>query len=267
VVRYDYQIGETPVGMRTNSASFGAALDQVLATYRTEPRDTTPEYSILVGGENGEGGRGKKYHILYSGSSKIARTLSPLTLVSTLLSELGAHLLPERADALYASAGAVNAAGVGGLIPTWLAVSFLSLGRRVKKAGLTLAAERVVAVDLETGRLIPVPRTLEVPAGAEELLLEALPANGAPPDCLVVERPTEIGVVCLSNGSGEDQTVPASRAYTVSMLAAQALNLRTLGVSGLEALSELVVRARCYDLPRSGAEGALGILSEVMRTG
>src|SRR5438093_11421730 len=99
VVSSSFAIGDARFAVRSTSPAFGAWLSDVLGAYEVDDVEDYL-YSVVVP-EAPSSERAKEFFILYKGSSAIVRTLDSATLGRGLLTELGAHGLHERDDAVY----------------------------------------------------------------------------------------------------------------------------------------------------------------------
>ena len=262
MVSRSYRIGNAEVGVRTTSAEFGDWLDLALGPYRIRKR-LDPEYSIVIdGGEEDEGRRGRRFHILYQGVGSVIRTMHLPTLAGAFLSELETRLLDTREDAVFAHYGLAWSDGVSVLLPAWM-VSYLGgTGRRLEKEGITLSTSRWVAVDLETAEILPRPRFLEFPDGAVEDLARQQ-SNVRGPDRGEVDRRRRVDAV-LTYAPELDTIQPGSRGIALHALAGAAANLRATGGDGLRALADVVAAAHCFDTGLGRAQQMLRALADVV---
>jgi hypothetical protein len=152
-----FRIGETEVGIRTTSKPFGTWLGSALARYRSD-KATEPTYSVVIAdGSDGDGLSKERYHILYKGTIAIAKTTDVRSLVHTLRSDLESYLFDDRNDAIFADMNVVSLGGINALIPGTIVPFLGALGRRrLVRTGLSLPAETFVALQPETGRVVPI---------------------------------------------------------------------------------------------------------------
>lgn len=244
-----YRIGGERVSVRTTSHEFGEWLDEVLGPYRVRRRGRGYfDYSVAIsGGDALPGSRGRRFHVLYQGVGALVRSLHAPTVGRALLAELARRACPGRDDAVYLTAALV-AAGSGRAIlaPAWALPLLDRLGRRPARAGLTVVPATWAAVDPATGRVVPAPDVLGVPARAAEALA-ALDGDAVGPDRPPIGRPLPVEVV-LTHAPGADGPRPVSRGLALHRLSAAALNLEALGGRAVEALGGLAGEARCYEM-------------------
>jgi hypothetical protein len=256
VVQQSYEIGPWIVGVRTNSEAFGDWLAEALAEYRSS-EETDAYYSVLIP-EQDDRQAGKGFQIVYRESTALIKTFDARALALTLLADLESLLSWERDDAIYADAALVASDGVTGLVlPSLTAPYLTTLGRRVERV-LSLPLGRQVAIDPDTGLAVPIRPMLEVGPRALEHLGAVAPSNGRH-ERLVVERPSEVDVICTI-GLAEQRVLPVSDAVTVFRLAQSALNLHTLGEGTVEGLGRLAERARCYEVRTANVRDTLDSL-------
>jgi hypothetical protein len=251
VVSNTYQVGGYVFGIRTNSEAAAAWLDEYLGSFEIE-EETEPFYSLMIA--NGGARNVKRFHILYREAIALTRSFDPTDLGRALISELEGLLFENRDDALYAKLGAMTGMETVAVVPSEIIPYLDMLGSRVRRAGITLGDAQYVAIDPETGRLIPITPMLDVPWDAPEALRSI--RSGAGNGRLSIDRSTRVDVA-FSTSVVDDPVSPIGRPLTLYRLASQAVNLRKLGLSGLEGLAKLVEGSRCLELSSARASRTL----------
>ncbi|HUF59284.1 MAG TPA: hypothetical protein VMR89_07380 [Actinomycetota bacterium] len=244
-----YEIGGRRLGIRTTSEGFGERLDAILAEYRTEPSDGTPYYGVVLA-DGAEGTRReKKFHIFYRGTQPLVRTLDPSTLVRAMLSEFEFYLFAERDDAIYTDAGLVRAHGMLAVVPASVTASLWKLGGRVTREGLSLHAEPYIAVDAESGQVVPLRSALRIPDGSLETLTAFATTNGDT-DPSPLDGPSRVDLLCsyATGEPSEERVEPISRGRALSQLTSNVVNLETLGITAVAGLARLTEGARCRQI-------------------
>jgi hypothetical protein len=224
-------------------------MNGALAAYRIR-RKADVAYSIVIAGtdEKERVPSRKKFHILYWGGQRVIRTMDIATLARGLFSELERSTFPDREDAIFVQWPAIAMNGKVALVPESYNSTLARLGRRPERAGLRLPLERTIAVELETGRVIPIPKTLEFPEDAIEKVAKMFPdGNGASP-LGGIGQPFSPKIVIgySANGLPEEHMQPISRGRALHNMAYQTLNIPKLGARALEGLGQLVEKAECY---------------------
>ncbi len=261
VIERSYEIGGVRFGVRTTSEAFGDWVEYTLAKYRLDaPVD--PTYSFLVG--DGSGALRQRTHIYYKNSYAVVRTRDLFTLGKTLLAEVESISFDERADATYGEFALVGADDRIALVPSVLVAYISLLGRRLERSGLILPAEMTVAIDNDSGMVVPVPPHLDVPDDALARLKQIAPGNGAG-DRFSVTHPLEPDLVCTI-GLGEERLRPVSRARALYCLAPYVRNLSALGAGALDGLALLVEGAECYEVRTATARETLEALSVALHS-
>ena len=257
VVRRSYEIGRMQFGVRTNSEACGEWLDETFSEYRVDD-ETAPYLSLLVA-DGDDGQVGKRFHILYEESRALVRTRD-LRLAGEMLFAQFEHLqASERADRIYVEAGVVRLGDVVGLVPPILAPYLGTLGHRaLERSGLELPVSTFVAIEAESGRVVPPPRMLDVPADALERLAEIHAVDGRERRG-TVDAPIDVDVVCFI-GLAEEPVRAYSPGRAAHLLATRALNLDQIGGGGLEGVGRLVEKARCYEIQSSRPKTTLEAL-------
>jgi len=264
-VEHSYKIGDARFGIRTTSEAFGQWLEETLAQYRVKRR-AEPYLSVVVAdGAKERRGAKREFHILYANSSTIARTLDLHALARSLFAELEALRFGERDDAIFLDAVVVRADGHAALVPASVAANIGSLGGRVKRAGLSVPDVRRVAVDIDSGLVGPVRRTLDIHIDALDRLSAFVPTNGrrARPER---DEPVAVDIICTLGKRGDLLVEPAPRSLTLMRLASMAGNVEKLGGSALEGLRRMVVPARCYAMDWADAPTTLDAISGIVGT-
>ena len=258
-MQHSFKIGDMRFGIRTTSEPFGLWLQETLAPYRVKGR-TEPYLSVVVADGPKELTGTKDFHILYANSSSVARTLDLHALARSLFAELEALRFGERDDAIFLDAVVVRADGHAALVPASVAANIGSLGRRVKRAGLSVPDVRRVAVDMDSGLVGPVPRTLDIRDDALDRLSAFVPTNGrrARPER---DEPVAVDIICTLGRRGDLLVEPAPRSLTLMRLASMAGNVEKLGRPALEGLRRLVGGARCYAMDWADAPTTLDAIS------
>jgi hypothetical protein len=146
-----------------------------------------------------------------------------------------------------------------GLIPGNYLPTLWKLSRRLHQSGVLLPLARTIAVDRETGQVIPTTPKLEVPDDAIQSLTEQVGAeasavlgvagarregNGHLERWVLRERTAPVSV--LTTGAEEGPRQPQSTGEAVYRLAGITVNLPKIGPSALEGLSLLAQQAQCY---------------------
>jgi hypothetical protein len=211
-----------------------------------------------------EGGKlGKRFYILYRDSTVLTRTFDAAELARALVADLDSLTYGHRRDAVYVKATFLAVGGIDALFPEELFGTFDEIRRRIRTLGLSLPTSRFVAVDLETGEIIPSPRSLHLDAEALEELARLVPSEPTAWPRATLERRTTPELVCTMGAPGPEPVQPVSRGFALYVLASLAANLHEVGGAGLEALRLLVEQAVCWQIssqrPQSMAESALGL--------
>lgn len=264
VERY-YRVGESDFAVRTTSKEFCGWLDHALGKYRKRKKAPV-YYSVVVAGGDEKGQLGKGFHILYRGTSAIVRTLHLPTLARGLIQELESLTFPHREDAIYLDAALMSSNGTSAITPSTLVSYIGKLGRRVDRSGVQLPGSTHVAVDPQSGRLVPIRPVLEIPGDAVGRAAELSSANGHRADRHFVEEALDPDMV-LTFAGGEMALQPLSRGQALHRLASYAMNLERLGGTALEGLRTFIETKRCYTLGNSDAKGLLETVSRALGSG
>jgi hypothetical protein len=240
----NFKFGDDAFQIRTTSRKFARWMNAALAPYRVR-RKAQVNYSVVIaGGVSERTGARKRFHIFYRGNQRNLRTLDIKTLARGLFDELESRMLPEREDAIYLQAPALAGNGKIAVVPDFYRFTLERMGRRLDRAGVRLPTSRQVAVDPETGQLVPIAPRLEIPGDAIDRLGEMFGTNGAAPMARI-EQPSFADLVFVP-GPEEEHMQQISRGKAVYGLASFAMNFPKLGARTLEGIAQLVERADCY---------------------
>jgi hypothetical protein len=237
-------------------------LNGALAAYRIAD-DLDPLYSIVIC-EDDEEAKTKNFNILYKGTLTLARTLHVPTLVEVLLSEIDSLTFPKRNDAVYVAAVPVWSNGSAALIPGMMGPYLSEQGRRARRAGMSLPVETAVAIDQETGDVVPARRALRISQGFLEEIQAAFPSRRSG-DLRAVSDRMRVDAVCTTVGGGPMMLQPMTRGAALHRLAGTVVNLEQVGGAALEGLGRLVGRARCYGLAATSPQQVLEGLAMALR--
>jgi hypothetical protein len=139
--------------------------------------------------------------------------------------------------------------------------------RVVERANVVLPYSMVVAIDPDSGRVIPVPPSLDVPLNGLDRLAHLNKQEATEARISIVE-PAAVDVVVSFGGlkNGSEVAQPISKALACYRAASHTLNLRTLGVEvGLAALRQTVESASCYEFSPIGSKPMLEAVSQILR--
>jgi hypothetical protein len=253
------KLGDNKIQVRSTSKAFSRWLGSTLSQYKVR-KSGRVWYSIVIAGDDPDDDQKSKrrFHILYRGSSQVVRTLDLATLGRALFAELESVQFPQRDDAIYVDAAALAMNGRIALIPGNYLPTMWKLSRRLHQSGVLLPLARTIAVDRETGQVIPTTPKLEVPDDAIETLNETVgkdasavlgvagrrEGNGHLERWVLQDIAAPVAV--LTTGAEDGPRQPQSTGQAVYRLAGMTMNIPKIGPSALEGLSLLAQQAQCY---------------------
>ena len=242
-------------GIRTTSHAFAAWLRHALADYWVGSGDddeVDPVYSVVVeDGTDPTGRQGtKKFHIIYYGTWDIVRTLDVRALAESLLHEIDSFTYPMRDDAVYVEASIVRGNGKTLLIPAFLVPSIAAAGRRLtSKLDLTLPGLMSVALDPQTGNLIPPAPYLRFAPDRWDRLRELLPLPAGPSDSrALVTEVTPIDRVITRRLAPHPVLQRIPKGSVLFDFAEMIRNPAMIGSRGLVTLGKAFERAEVFEL-------------------
>jgi hypothetical protein len=258
-VSRSYEAGGSAFGLRTNSKEFGGWLDETFRAYRISEK-LDPVYSILVADERKPG---KRFHVLYEESRAVIRSRNLPTVARALLSQFELLVLPARDDAIYAEMSVLGSNGRRAVVPPLLLPLLETFSHReLERARLVLPYSTVVAIDPDSGDLVPVPSVLDVPADPLEGLPGGEPTEAEPR--AVVDRPCHADTM-ISFGNPEEPVQPVSKAIALYRAGSHTLNLGRLDAQiGLEGLRRTVERAQCVEIAAVGKKSMVDALASLL---
>lgn len=260
-------MGGRIVGIRTTSERFGDWLDDVFVEYRVDAEPEEWNFSVVVQEEDASERGRRRLNVLYWKLAPVVRTTDLAELGRHLFAQLEVFPMPQREDALYLGSSLLASNGTKILVPSPVAFYLhRKVRRRAERAGVPLPTASFVAVDPDSGRLLPFRPLLEVPADA----LDRLPGSGgtAGPSAPVgLNEPTEVDVVWTLGTSVDHILEPTSRGYALHNLMGSTVNLERLGAAALDTLVPLVRRAECFGVIPVGKPQIVEALAESLGLG
>jgi hypothetical protein len=262
VAHRSYEVAGVQFGVRTNSEGVAQWLDATFGEYRIDD-ESAPYYSILFG-TSADGSVGKSFHILYEESRALVRTLDLRAVGEVLIGQFEHVAAAERDDAVFLDSAAVRLGDIVAVVPPIIPPYLANLSRRaIDRTGLKLPGTTYVALELGSGRLIPTPPTLGLPADAADELAALTPPRRRE-ELARVEEPVNADLVCFI-GLAEEPITPYSPGRGAQLLAARILNIERVGGLGIETVAALVKEAPCYEMRSAKAGDTLDTLAELLR--
>ncbi|MFB3738221.1 MAG: hypothetical protein ACE14W_04565 [Candidatus Velamenicoccus archaeovorus] len=259
-----FEIEGQRFGVRSTSEAFATWVRRVLDPYRVDgpvDPDDDPLYGLVVEDETSRSGRvGRRLNVLYLGTWDIVRTTDPGTVARSFLLDVQRLAFAHRDDAVYLDGAVVSSNGTTVLVPQSIVPTLSRAGRRVQRAlDAMLPGTMAVAVDPETGRLIPVPSLPDVPDDASD----AFRTDGPRVDPRAwVDEALSVDRVLLYGS--EPELVPVSRAETLAGLSSAVRNLDVMRGRAIRALGRLVEGSRPYRVRFTGTAHMIEILSSLV---
>ena len=262
-----FEIAGARFGVRTTSVSFGAWVRYVLAAYRAEgPLDPgdVPSFSLVIEDPESPSGRAtRNLHILYRGTFAVVRSLDVSVVARTFLGEIGSITFPGRDDAIYLGASVIGGPDTTVLIPTRFVPAIGVAGRRIQRAlDIRLPAQLTVALDRESGHLIPAPGTLDIPADALDILARSVPSVANGDRRSFVER--EVAVDRVVVWGRERGLHPTSKGPVLFDLARSIRNLGVVGKQGVMTLARVLSEAEVLSMSWWGTSNLIEVLGQAV---
>ena len=264
VVSSSFAIGDVRFAVRSTSPAFGEWLSYALGAYEVD--DVEEFLYSVVAPESPVGVKAKEFFILYKGSSAIVRTLDPVSLGRSVLTELEGHRLHVLDDAVYVMASIAQVRGEPVLIPTSLGPGLAKLGRRSTKLSVEVPGQYAVGIDLASARVIPIPWTLELKGDPLEAL-SATYAWRARDGLRFVSEPEDVHALLVPAQKPETTAQAVRKGYALASLTSWTLNLEQTGGRGLEALGRFVERTPSYGSTWNDAAHAITQLTGALEVG
>jgi hypothetical protein len=257
VAQHSFELDGLLFGVRTNSRAFAQWLAEAMPATLVLDEEAQPNYSVWI--SNDDTKMGKRFHLVYKDSTLLMRTFDVAEAVRSLLADVEALTYGHRRDALYIQSTFLSLKGVDALFPEELLSMFDGIRRRIRPLGLRLPTTRFVAIDLETGEMLPRPNPLLIDTAALDGLTRKVTSEPTAWPRAPLDRRATIDLVCTfpSPGNepadpvsspGNEPSIPVSRGWTLYVLGSVAVNLHEVGGAGVEALRRLVERASCWGI-------------------
>jgi hypothetical protein len=241
-------------GVRTTSHGFGAWLRHTLGEYwegSGDDDEMDPIYSIVVEDGSATGQRAsKRFHIIYYGTWDVVRTLDIRALASSLLNEIDSFTFPIRNDAVYLEASVIRGDGKTLLIQNTLVPTLCAAGRRIaSKIGVSAPGAMSVALDPETGHLIPPSPYLKLAPDRWEMLGTLWPMSSAEDGTVTsITDVTPIDRVLKRRFVPHPVLQPTPKAPVLYEYAQLVRNQSIIGGDALKTLAKVFERADVLEL-------------------
>lgn len=263
-----FEIEGVRFGVRSTSSSFGGWVQHVLGTYRVagprEPADAHLFSLVIEDPESPSGRATRNLHILYRGTFTVVRSLDVSVVARSFLSGIESLTFPSRDDAIYLGVSVIRGAEATVLIPTRLVPAIGVAGRRIQRSiDIRLPAELVVALDVETGHLIPVKGTLDIPRDVLDYLPRSTPVPAIEDRRAFIDRELLIDRVLVRGGTLDGQLGlgPAPKGPVLWDLARSIRNLDKVGRQGVITLASVLSGAEVLSASWFGTTGLIEILA------
>jgi hypothetical protein len=184
-------------------------------------------------------------------------------------------------------AGALDAGGIGVLLPGTSGSGKSTLTAGLALAGLGYLTDELTALDLQSGQLLPYPKPITLKAGSFAVLPELDPDAGRSPGLgggagrwageewqVAVGGDTgrRVGQACAPRlvvvprfaAGVPTHLTPLSNTEAFLSLALHAVNLLPHGVAGSAALGRVVAQSDCYALTMSDLDEACALVSALV---
>ena len=220
-------------------------------------------YSLVVGGQ---GGRVRRFSLLYRGAERIARTHDLDSVFETLAEDLKMHVAAAAPSRVFVHAGVVGWRGQAIVLPGRSFAGKSTLVAALVRAGATYYSDEFAVLD-ERGRVHPYARPLVLRARSGE---SAGRASKQPTGMPVGKRPLPVRLVALTHYMpGEHWRSEAlSPGEAVLALMENTVPVRHRPEATLKTLREVVTRAPVIKGVRGEVEEAVErLLSQPARTG
>lgn len=259
-------------GVRSTSARFGAWVREALAPYLAPgPRDPDddPLYSFVIAEPPTAGSPARQLHIFYVGTLDVVRSFDLVAVARAFLAEVESLTFPVRDDAVYVEASVIRGRDATALIPTWMVPPINAAGRRIRRAfELELPCSLSVALDPRSGHLVPVRRTLEIPAGALDALVGSWPPAAEPDLRASVDEEARVDRVVVIGGVPAGTGVhPAARGPVLFDLARSIRNLPIVRGDGLRAVGRALSGAEATHVQWANGGQLVDVVGSVLNGG
>jgi hypothetical protein len=267
--------------VRCDDRELGRHVDEVLAGLRA-PTDGAPveHWYSLTRSADGAG----RVDVQRDGA-KVARGLQPGDVVGWVVGDVNHAASEASGQHLLFHAGALDASGVGVLVPGPSGSGKSTLVAGLARAGLAYLTDELTALDLSSGVVLPYAKPITIKQGSFDVLRDMEPWgeggtaarrwSGAewqlpvgPGTRRTIGRPCAPGVVVLPRYEPGVVTAltPLSDTEAFFALALNAVNLLAHGGVGTAALGALARRSTCVALTMSDVDAAaalvLGLVEE-----
>ena len=209
-------------------------------------------YSIVVGGRSG---KVRKFHLLYRGTERLARSHDLDEVFAALQEDLKLHVATAGRSRVFVHAGAVGWRGQAIVLPGRSYAGKTTLVAALVRAGATYYSDEFAVLD-ERGRVHPYPRPLVLRPRAGEASADA---SAVPTEFPVGRRPLPVRLVALTQYQAGERWRSETLTPGQAMLALMenAVPVRHRPETTLKTLKEVVSRAPVIKGVRGEVEDAV----------
>lgn len=240
------------VGIRVNKPEFLEGIRSVLPPGgRETPRVLVDRLYSLLMGSNGTQTRVRRFHLVYAGVGRLARTMDLEEALGTLESDLQLYVASAARDRVFVHAGAVGWRGRAIVLPGRSCSGKTSLVAALVRAGATYYSDEYAVLDVR-GRVHPYPKPLSIREGPDarprKCPAEALGVVGV--------KPLPVGLVVVSRFEPHARWRPRllSPGEAILELLANTVSARVRPRRALATLDQVVRQAPAVKGKRGEAE-------------
>jgi hypothetical protein len=212
----------------------------------------------------------------------VASAQRPGDAVGWVVGDVNRATAESSGEHLLFHAGALEAGGIGVLVPGTSGSGKSTLVAGLVRAGLAYLTDELAALDLSSGQLLPYAKAITIKHGSFGVLRAMRPASAAAsevaPSCAewqvavgpgtgrVIGDPCPPGIVVVPHydPGGITTLNPLSETEAFFLLALNAVNLLPHGGAGTAALGQLVAGCTCVALSVSDLDAACALVLELV---
>jgi hypothetical protein len=150
-------------------------------------------------------------------------------------------------------------------VPGYFVARLARLRRRAEISGLLLPGTTSVALDLSSGRLLPLPELDVLPDAISELT--SARASHQPDQRAFIDQPVELGAMLSLGPSAAPGLQPMPRALALYRWSAKVLNLARLEGRAIEGLGRYMEDLPCLQVGWQDPANWLGPLGDELASG
>lgn len=218
---------------------------------------------------------------LYFQGERQRRSSDGGSVLAYLFWHINSQVISQSNEALLVHAAGAELGGRAVVLPGASGSGKSTLVAGLIRAGFRYLTDEAIALDVNSGDVVPFPKPLNLGGGSQHLLPELRPqldpsvkryettdwivdVRSVGPDALAPPAPPAFVIEPSYRRGAETRLIPLRPAETAMLIIQNAFNLRVHGRAGLDLLTAIAERAPGFRLEMSDLDAACRLIGELM---